>query len=141
MIRRLINNIPVVETIEPVISGDEGMVYARYFEPCECVRESRMALDPALVNRTLLRGSGPSGFDRGESDLVAQLRRGQWDNIVTQGPNPTGFCTVDHPAPRLAADLIEVLYEALYELTDHFAFGVKGTSKAYAALAKARGEA
>jgi hypothetical protein len=51
MIRRLIDGIPVVETIEPVISGDEGMVYARYFEPCECVRESRMALDPALALR------------------------------------------------------------------------------------------
>jgi hypothetical protein len=97
--------------------------------------------NPALVNQAREDGLGPSGFGRGEIDLVAQLRRGQWDNIVVQGPNPTGFCTVDHPAPRMAADLIVVLYEALIELTDHFAFGVKGTSKAYAALAKARGEA
>jgi hypothetical protein len=71
MIRRVINGIEVVETIKPVTCGDEGMIYARFFLPCHCVRSSMMGkdygADPALVNQAREGGLGPTGFGRGES--------------------------------------------------------------------------
>jgi hypothetical protein len=81
----------------------------------------------------------------GES-VVAQLRLGQWDNVVVQGPNPTGFCTVDHPAPRVAADLIEALTGALERALECLAGDETFTPESVIALgcealAKVRGEA
>lgn len=60
------------------------------------------------LNRLLLRiSSTPTASD--DAELIALLRSGQWDHVVIQGPNPTGFVTADHPAPKQAADRLEAL--------------------------------
>lgn len=50
--------------------------------------------------------------------LVETLRNGEWDHHFESGPNKTGFCVPNHPAPKDAAEIIERLATSLRVLLD-----------------------
>lgn len=129
MIRHLINGVQVVETIKPVIAGDEGMVSGRVFEPCHCVREMMMdkkiGADPALA----LRAEPASRLSASRSD---QGERDFGDNGLLAN---AGFAA----APRFlnvnATELLSI-YEAMKaaEVPHSFAYEQGSTMTLIAAL-------